>query len=138
MFLVKNLLSNQLFKELQNSFLKNNFIVTIPTLQLIGECKFIKTEDDILCKELYKNSYNSFFMEFLDSMLVIKKPNKDILHKFYFKEDKYPLQSSHMHLCGSDTYSCTISIFSINAWRLEYIIYGSGKNYSLIKQYYTI
>lgn len=135
--MVKNPSLNPLFKELQSSLLSNQFAVEVPSLQLIGTCHFTESKDDILCKELYKNSYNSFLMQFSDRILTIKKDNNQPLHEFHFESDKYPLQSSHLHICSSDTYFCAISIFSVKHFVVEYNVYGINKNYSLIKRYFA-
>ena len=133
--MVRNPLLNQLFKGLQESLLNNKFAVEIPSLQLIGRCKFTEYKDDVLCEEVYANSYNSFLMQFSERVLIIRKPNRTFLHEFSFKQDKYPLQSSHVHLCGNDTYFCAISILSVTQLIMEYNVYGQRKDYTLIKQY---
>jgi hypothetical protein len=135
MFLVKNLSSNQLFKGLQKSLQNNQFSVEIPSLKIIGRCKFTESKDDLLCEEFYENSYNSFLMRFSEKVLIITKPNRTFLHEFSFKSNQYPLHSSHVHICGNDTYFCAISILSAKQFIIEYNVYGLHKNYSITKQY---
>jgi hypothetical protein len=102
----------------------------------MGKCSFVQSGADICCTELYNNSYNSFLMNFSNGILTIKKGDNQPLHEFSFESDEYPLYSSHYHLCGCDTYFCTISIYSEVEFILHYTVYGISKHYTLIKRYY--
>lgn len=69
--------------------------------------------------------------------LYIYKSDHSLLHKFDFKDDhtSYPLTLHHIHLCGPDTYKCTLIIKTEQCFEVHYKINGIAKDYEIITHY---
>lgn len=112
------------------------FKIEIPTLRMEGKCNFTQLQDEVLCQELYKDSYSDFVMSLSKNRLTFKRRDNQPLHEFKFNGTGYPMVAHNMYFCGQDTYYCEMTIFSHMEFQLEYNVNGPRKNYTFIKRYY--
>jgi hypothetical protein len=69
--------------------------------------------------------------------LSIYKNDHSLLHKFDFEGQCtfYPITLSHTHLCGLDTYDCTLIFTAEQCFEIHYKINGANKDYEIVTQY---
>ena len=121
--------------------------ISNPPLRTNGIAQFEKTSECTLTYyefgtyTINEVSYDFFqkryFVFNLNSVSVYKNDHS-LLHRFELNEDNtsYPTTLKHVHLCGADTYTCTLTSLKEKHFEMHYSVNGTNKNYE-IKTIYT-
>lgn len=121
--------------------------ISNPLLHTSGIAQFEKSSKNTLAYyesgmyTINEVSYDFFqkryFVFNLNSVSVYKSDHSP-LHTFELNEDNtsYPITLNHIHLCGADTYTCTLTLLKEKRFEIHYSVNGINKNYE-IKTIYT-
>lgn len=88
---------------------------------------------DQVAYDFFQKRFFSYDM----SALYIYKNDHSLLHKFDFKGNHtpHPITLNHTHLCGVDTYDCTLILKSDRTFDFNYKINGKNKDYEIQTTY---
>ena len=114
--------------------------VSYPTVSLKGTAVFEPLAKNTLSYHesgtyVFDSTEYDFFQKrtfyFENNSIVIFKNDGALLHQFDGINTLYPSTSTHLHLCGSDTYHCVLTLNSTINFSMHYSIKGPNKDYTI-------